>query len=101
MRWLPLLAAPRTDNWPYQTPEYNHHFRFEIWPHHADVLRGLCWIAQGAWAQAEQQFRFALELASLALTIAERIIGKDLDRAPLPETGAHEIRRYRFSRLQL
>jgi LuxR family maltose regulon positive regulatory protein len=25
--------------------------------------RGLCWIAQGAWAQAEQQFRFALELA--------------------------------------
>lgn len=25
--------------------------------------RGLCLIAQGAWAQAEQQFRFALELA--------------------------------------
>ncbi len=25
--------------------------------------RGLCWIAQGAWSQAEQQFRFALELA--------------------------------------
>jgi LuxR family transcriptional regulator, maltose regulon positive regulatory protein len=25
--------------------------------------RGLCWIAQGAWAQAEQQFRYALELA--------------------------------------
>src|SRR5215213_531192 len=25
--------------------------------------RGLCWIAQGAWTQAEQQFRYALELA--------------------------------------
>lgn len=25
--------------------------------------RGLCWIAQGAWSQAEQQFRYALELA--------------------------------------
>ncbi|HSK70947.1 MAG TPA: tetratricopeptide repeat protein, partial [Pyrinomonadaceae bacterium] len=25
--------------------------------------RGLCWTAQGAWTQAEQQFRYALELA--------------------------------------
>lgn len=45
LRWLPLFALPRTDDWPYVNPEYNRHFRFEVWPHHADVLRGLCWIA--------------------------------------------------------
>lgn len=45
LRWLPLFALPRTDDWPYVNPEYNRHFRFEVWSHHADVLRGLCWIA--------------------------------------------------------